>query len=313
MLNLLRALEVQTVPAEDFEVIVVDDASADDTADWAARGGARVARLEQHGGPYVARNLGIELARGEFLAFTDADCVPRPDWLERGAAALGGGADIVAGHLDTPLGERPNLATLFDAGRHYDQERYAAEGWAATGNLWARRDLFERLGRFNAALTTGGDNEFGRRVSAAGGRVVYAPDVVVGHEARRSLRSVARKQYRLGYQAAKHLYHSEGSLAGRPLLCAHPRSYLPRREVGGLERLARMSYRPGRVRRAQMAVVQYFFLRVPLLAGNIAAVFEERRRPPRRPATHDRQRAGGGATFARSGASRRSSHHGVDA
>lgn len=283
VLDLLDALDRQTFPRERFEVILVDDASGDDTPDLAAGGGrATVIRLEEHGGPYVARNRGIEAACGELLAFTDGDCVPDPRWIERGVAAFErGDVDLLAGHLDTPLGDRPNLATLFDAGLHYDQERYASEGYAAGGNMWVRRSTLERFGHFNERLLTGGDQEFGRRVTSAGGTIRYARDVIVGHAARTSLRSVAKKQFRLGYQWAQHLYHSTGPLSRRPLLCAHPRSYLPRTTLPMLPRLEEKGFVPSRRRRLELVVAQYLFIRVPMLAGNLAGVAKERRLPPR--------------------------------
>ena len=96
---------------------------------------------------------------------------------------------------------------------------------------------------------------------------------------------MARKQFRLGFQAAQHLYHSEGALSRRPLVCAHPRSYLPRRSLDMLPRLKTMGFRPSRRRLLEMVVGQYFVLRLPMLAGNIAGVLKERRLPPRAAAT----------------------------
>jgi glycosyltransferase involved in cell wall biosynthesis len=268
----LEAIQRQNVAPESFEVIVCDDHSTDDTAAVVERSGwAKLVRIDGAArGSYVARNAGIEAARGDVFAFVDSDCVPREDWIERGLAALAAtGADIVAGHLDVPLGDRPALGTLFEAARYYNQERYAREGYAAGGNLWTRRSTVQRFGAFNDRLTTGGDNEFGRRVSAGGGVVVYGPDVVVRHDARERLLGVAGKEFRLGFQAAQHRYHSDGVLRERDLLCVHARSYMPRSVIAGLDRLEAAGYRPGRGKRLQLLVAQYFLLRLPMLAGNI--------------------------------------------
>ena len=78
----LEALAHQTLAAGDFEVIVVDDGSTDTTPRVAEQFGVRVVR-GTHGGPAAARNLGASLATGQFLLFTDADCVPEPDWAEQ--------------------------------------------------------------------------------------------------------------------------------------------------------------------------------------------------------------------------------------
>ncbi len=101
----LAALDSQTYPKERFEVIVVDNGSAVDPRDAlpvnAPPTQVFVLREEQPGS-YAARNRGIAMAHGEVLAFTDADCVPRPDWIEHGIATLQrlSAAAIVAGHID---------------------------------------------------------------------------------------------------------------------------------------------------------------------------------------------------------------------
>ena len=66
----------------DYEIIVVDDGSRDESARIAAQMGLRVIS-QANAGPAAARNLGASLAGGQLLAFTDADCVPLPDWLRR--------------------------------------------------------------------------------------------------------------------------------------------------------------------------------------------------------------------------------------
>src|SRR5262249_21995469 len=75
------ALSAQTVPRKQYELIVVDRGSSDDPATRAETAGARVVRLAHNMGPSAARNVGVAVARGELVVFTDADCEPTRDFL----------------------------------------------------------------------------------------------------------------------------------------------------------------------------------------------------------------------------------------
>src|ERR1041385_8126335 len=84
----LDALRKQTYPAHSYEIIVVDNGSAVPVDRVVASyGHARVVH-EQRVGSYAARNSGLKVARGQVIAFTDADCLPAPDWIEKGVAHL---------------------------------------------------------------------------------------------------------------------------------------------------------------------------------------------------------------------------------
>ena len=85
------ALVAQTLPTDQFEIIIVDDGSCvpvdaakllDSCSSFPEGLSLRVIRQENRG-PSVARNRGAQEARGKFLAFTDDDCIPAQDWLER--------------------------------------------------------------------------------------------------------------------------------------------------------------------------------------------------------------------------------------
>src|SRR5690242_2350644 len=78
----VAALSKQTVPRDQYEILVVDDGSTDDTAREAQRAGAdHVLSLQRNVGPAGARNAGINRARGDLIVFTDADCEPQPDFV----------------------------------------------------------------------------------------------------------------------------------------------------------------------------------------------------------------------------------------
>jgi GT2 family glycosyltransferase len=270
--TLLDTLRMQTLPRERFEIVVVDDASDDDTASVAgADNSVRMIHSAEHVGLPRGRNIGIRAARASIIAFTDADCVPDFDWLERGLARLEeSGADLLAGGITIPVGGSPSIAALVDSATYLDQERYTQRGFGAGANLWVRRGVFDRFGLFREELQAyGGDEEeFCQRATTAGAQIVYAPDAHVSHPPRARLRDLSRKAYKLGYGLAAHRRHNPGPLGQQPRLFLQPRLYLPRRRIYRLERL-RAAYAPSRTQLLGMYVVQHLFVQVPAMAGDL--------------------------------------------
>ena len=188
------------VDAPRFEVLVVDNGSRDKTAEVAA-GHAVKARVltERMRGPYAARNTGIASAKGELVAFTDADCVPDPRWLAEGVAAVDAGADLAGGAIVQRLSARPTLWERYDAAMYLAQDLYVAEqGFAATANLFVRASVFDRIGVFRPELVASGDQEFCHRAAAAGFHLVYAPRARIDHHPRRTLAETWALHRKLG-------------------------------------------------------------------------------------------------------------------
>jgi glycosyltransferase involved in cell wall biosynthesis len=175
--GLRAALEIQTIPRDRFEVIVVDD-NADPPL-----------------GSYAARNAGITCAQAPVLAFTDADCLPDPSWLQAGLIALQS-APRAAGRIEMIGGER--YVERLDRARFLRQEQYVAEGFGATANLFVRRQVFDGVGLFDPRLLSGGDAELGRRAAAAGFPITFARDAIVRHPCRSRARALLAKAHRVG-------------------------------------------------------------------------------------------------------------------
>jgi glycosyltransferase involved in cell wall biosynthesis len=180
------ALALQTWPADRREVIVVDNG-----ASVAHRPGVRVVR-EEGEGSYAARNRGIAEARGEVIAFTDADCVPAPDWIERGVGVLRSepAAGLVAGRIRITFLDpaRPTAVERYEAASSFRQEHYVRRRrFGATANVFTTRAVLGKVGAFDARLNSLGDVDWGVRVHEAGFRLVYAEDARVDHPARRTL------------------------------------------------------------------------------------------------------------------------------
>ena len=193
---LLDALLAQTRPPE--AVVVVDDASRDGTAELARAHPVRPTVLRGEGaGSYAARNLGLAAVATDAVAFTDADCVPEPDWLRAGAAVVREGV-LVGGLVRQRHRPEAGVWERYDRATYLDQREHVAQGFAATANLLAATADLRGLGGFDARLRSSGDLELGRRATARGWQVVLAEDAVVVHEPRTDLRGTWRLHRRLG-------------------------------------------------------------------------------------------------------------------
>jgi glycosyltransferase involved in cell wall biosynthesis len=164
-----------------WEALVVDDGSTDDTS-------AVVERYRAEGLPLIylyqpwrkmgaARNLGIEHARGEVVAFTDDDCVVEPDWLD----AI---AQTFEAHPEA-LGVQGKTVTDHAAMTPFTRQVEQLQGGPPyrTCNIAYRLDVLRELGGFDRELIRGEDVVMGMRVLERGS-IVFAPQAVVEHPPR---------------------------------------------------------------------------------------------------------------------------------
>ncbi|HEX2120961.1 MAG TPA: glycosyltransferase family A protein [Thermoanaerobaculia bacterium] len=195
----LEALARQSYPS--FEVIVVDNGSAQDVAaQIGSRPGVRVVQ-EPVPGSYAARNRGVTVAAGNVFAFTDSDCIPDAEWLGQGAEAMERHPNsIAAGRIEVFVRDErsPTSVELYEKLFAFPQKRYVEEfHFGATANLFVPRSVFEETGGFRAALQSGGDSEFCQRAARRGTPVLYWPAAVVRHPARYDWDELHRKIRRL--------------------------------------------------------------------------------------------------------------------
>lgn len=197
----LRALHQQTYPSNLLEIIVVDNGSRDGSAGVCSEFPGTVLLEHLPQGSYGCRNRGIEIARGEILAFTDSDCVPDLDWVEVGVRRLSGSRNrgLVGGRVEVfARTRRPtNPVELHDLVLAFPQHHYIAQGFSGAGNLFTSRAVLNQVGWFVDSLKSCGDREWGQRVQSAGLELVYASDVVVRHPARTSLGQITAKARRI--------------------------------------------------------------------------------------------------------------------
>lgn len=200
--RLIGSLEAQSLSRDRFEVLLVDNGS--DRVPPADKDPGFVRRLScATPGSYAARNHGAAQARGRWFAFTDADCRPHPDWLREIDAALSAeapGNRIIAGAVTILPASQGNMkpAELYDTMMGIPQALYVRRGYGVTANLALAKQLFERLGGFDARRFSGGDAEFCRRAAATAGAVVdYCGKAVVFHPARDSMDTLITKARRI--------------------------------------------------------------------------------------------------------------------
>lgn len=189
--GLAGALAAQT--RRDFEWVVIDNGSRDRSAAVARTHGAAVV-TEPRPGRSRARNRGVAATRAPLLAFTDADCRPRPDWLSRLAACLEAGAPLAAGRIVMTTGPNPGAVERFDSlWRFRDDQR---RSWGPTANLGMRREAFDAVGGFDPAFhRSGEDVDLCLRARAAGFALAHCPEAIVEHPAERELRPVLRRGF----------------------------------------------------------------------------------------------------------------------
>lgn len=192
----LRLLDDQTLPRDEFEIIVADNNSKvglEAVKEVVGNRGIVVHAPEQGAGP--TRNVGVAASNKQAFAlvFIDSDCRPMPQWLEEGLAALRT-AEIVSGPVLMEPRDWKQITPVeaFDVVFGFRSDMYIHKiGFAGTGNLFVRRDVFEAVGPFRSEVAE--DLEWSRRATATGFSLTYTPQAIVRHPARRNWPELVRK------------------------------------------------------------------------------------------------------------------------
>jgi GT2 family glycosyltransferase len=200
--RLLTALRGQDLPADRFELVVVDDGSPPATGAVLeaelARGelSLRVVRNNNPSGPAGARNAGWPLARATLVAFTDDDCTPVPGWL---SSALDAAARTPGAIIQGPTEPHPDERDRISLFTHTVVQRQLGPNYE-TCNIFYPREILEALGGFDETFgpgSAGEDTDLAWRALAEGHAAVFAPAAQVFHAVervglRRKLRQATR-------------------------------------------------------------------------------------------------------------------------
>lgn len=179
LLDSIHALK-QTADVQVLEIIVVDADSNDGTSEIASANNC-VVLPARPGNVSTSRNLGASVARGNILAFVDADCELPSNWLTSIARELH--EDVIATGTQMSVANKnaPWVEQTWYQLAHRTRDAVSARDteWLPTFNLAVKRDAFERVGGFNEALTTCEDVDLGYRLSPIGRlRLLSTPRVV---------------------------------------------------------------------------------------------------------------------------------------
>ncbi|WPP52905.1 glycosyltransferase [Catalinimonas niigatensis] len=215
-LNLcLAALANQTYQQEFFEVIVVNNNPNDKLPDSCFIPENCKVINEHKPGSYAARNAALKIAKGEIVGFTDSDCIPDKNWIKHALDFFDQNQEIkrIGGAVNIFFKKKnPSKIELYDKLFAFPQEAYVRSGNAVTANMFTYKYIFDKIGLFNESLMSGGDYQWGMLAHRNSFPIGYAPNAIVKHPARPSIKELVNKAKRVGKGQAKFKSYQEESI-----------------------------------------------------------------------------------------------------
>ena len=199
--NTLDSLTSQTISRDEYEIIVVDNNSTDETPAVIESYDVTYLVEAEIQSSYAARNTGIEYSSAEILAFVDADMVVDDDWVESvleefnhiNHSYMGCNVEVVV------PSEKDTIWARFNKARGFPVEFYIEEmNFAPTCCLVVSKELVKDIGGFDQRLISGGDSDFGHRAADAGYEQYFAENIHMYHPPRYTSREMIKKAKRLG-------------------------------------------------------------------------------------------------------------------
>lgn len=205
----LKSIEKLDYPQEKIEIIVVDDASTDHTVNVIRSHGVKPVCNIFPLGPGACRNLGVNKASGEIIAFLDSDCTVSSNWLQEivpyfsliGISAVGG---FVAGFYKSSLVDRyEDSCSSLNMGLRIIYNNNAENGfYVPSCNLFVRREVFQEVKGFNPSMRVGEDVDLCWRLRDQGYNLLYTPFGTVHHKHRNKLLGMLTRRFEYGTSEA---------------------------------------------------------------------------------------------------------------
>ncbi|MBA4313398.1 MAG: hypothetical protein C0417_12310 [Chlorobiaceae bacterium] len=196
----IQSLRNQTFPVENFEVVVVDNGSTDNTRQTVEENSIGADNInyifEPMLGLSIARNRGIKESQGEIIAFIDDDAVAVPNWINEvlnrfsdPAVWAVGGRAVARWPVPKPVWMGENLSDYLGLTNYGDQTRFLTYPHYPVGvNMAFRREVFDVVGMFSedfgrkgSKLLSNEEFDYCYKVEKAGGKIAYAPNAIVQH------------------------------------------------------------------------------------------------------------------------------------
>ena len=229
----LDAVAELRYPGARFEVMVVDDGSLASVEPVVAarRERLRITLHSQNGaGPAQARNRAAAAAQGRFLAFTDDDCRPAPEWLDHLAAGLKDAPDSIVGGRTVNALENNMFAAASQTLISYLYDyfnRDPGEAWfLASNNFALAAESFRSVGGYDPTYPRAAaeDRDLCDRLRAGGHSMVYAPGAVVYHSHPLSLPAFWSQHFDYG-RGARRYWRAHRQRCGDAVRVQPPRFY----------------------------------------------------------------------------------------
>jgi glycosyltransferase involved in cell wall biosynthesis len=271
--EVLAAVRASDLSGVSYEIIVVDDASTDSTVAIAARYADTVVKLTGRGaGPAYARNRGVELARGEIVAFVEGDAIVRPNTLSRMLATLAEKPDVdaVSASRDETSGAANFISQYWNSLLRFGEERNSGScAQFASGCGAVRREAFLVAGMYDEWRFTTPcleSVELGDRLLGAGRNVVLSSELRVTHLKRWNFHSVCQEVWTRSRVLARSLgYFRMSAAAPGEVVFTLSRTLIPAIAVlGTLLLAAAFVPSPGSGARPAIAVLALVLTNLPV-------------------------------------------------